>query len=218
MRHLWSLLAGLVVAPLAWLLLSTGQFRSVTTVAGWEETGRFDTVDLVAPAAFLAVAGALLGLLGTLRWSPAGPLAAGLLFIVPTILMFIDPFDTLDRFLRGEDGSPRRLFGQDLEPWLPVENGTLLVLGALLLMAVLSSQRWRRWPAPAPTTDAGSAAGATAPDRPHAGEERATPAAMSDDEILAEATAYEHQENTDPDTDPARTVAEEEGETAKRNS
>jgi hypothetical protein len=59
-----------------------------------------------------------------------------------------------------------RLLGQDLTPRLPVENGTLLVLGALLLMAVFSVQRWRRWPvrpAPVPTaTDEEAVAGTDA--------------------------------------------------------
>lgn len=220
MRHLWSLLAGLVVAPLAWLLLSTGQFRSMTTVAGWDEAGRFDTADLIAPAAFLAAAGVLLGLLGTLRWSPAGPLVAGALYVVPTVLMFIDPFDALDRFLRTDDGDPRRLLGQDLQPWLPVENGTLLVLGALLLMAVLSGQRWRRWPA-AGGTDAATAAmsvpATTAPPEPAepvAGAEQDPPTTMTDDEILAAAAAYEEQEatgqgDTEPDAELERKVTSE---------
>lgn len=232
MRHLWSLLAGLVAAPLAWLLLSTGQYRSVTTVAGWDEAGRFDTADLIAPAAFLAGAGVLLGLLGTLRWSPAGPLVAGLLFIVPTVLMFINPFDTLERFLRPDDGAARRLLGQDLQPWLPVENGTLLVLGALLLVAVLSVQRWRRWPAaetpvqPATGTEAaasGTGVAATGTGVAATGtgavaaEEATEPDTMTDDEILAAAAEYEQQERTEPTTEPERTVAEEDEKTTDRD-
>jgi hypothetical protein len=143
MRHLWSFIAVAVAAPLAWLLLATGQHRAEATVAGWSEANFFDTADLIGPGAFLAGAGVLLGLVGTLRWSPVGPLVAGLLLIAPTILMFIDPFETLDAFSVGD---PWRILDQDLQPWLPVQNGTLLVLGALLLVAVFSRQRWRRWP------------------------------------------------------------------------
>jgi hypothetical protein len=201
MRHLWSLLAGLVAAPLAWLFLATGQYRSSQTVAKWNAESVFDTADLIGPAAFLVAAGVLLGLLGTLRWSPAGPLVAGLLLVVPTVFMFINPFETLDAFSVDQ---PRRLLNQDLQPWLPVENGTLLVLGALLLMAVFSAQRWRRWPAAAAVVPAPAAIT----------EQRPQP--MSDEEILAAAAAMEQEEqgtakeeaaaeeSEKPDPDPAR--------------
>lgn len=142
MRHLWSLIAGVVAAPLAWLLLAAGQHRSQQTVDDWNEAGIFDTAELIVPGLFLLAAGVVLGLVGTLRWSPAGPLTAGVLLLAPAIAMFINPFWTLE--LVDEQW---RLAGQDLAPRLPAENGTLLVLGALLLMAVFSAQRWRRWPA-----------------------------------------------------------------------
>jgi hypothetical protein len=191
MRHLWSLLAGVVAAPLTWLFLSTGQHRSQAVVARWDATGVFDTADLIGPALFLLAAGIVLGLLGTLRWSPAGPLVAGILFVIPTILMFINPFNALEAFYRPDDGGSRRLFGQDLQPWLPVENGTLLVIGALLLMAVFSVHRWRRWPTlPAPipaATDEEVVAGISA-----LGEgQQKPPETMTDDEILAAAAAFE---------------------------
>ena len=198
MRHLWSLLAGLVAAPLAWLFLATGQYRSSRTVANWNEASAFDTADLIGPAAFLAAAGILLGLLGTLRLSPAGPVVAGLLLVAPTVFMFINPFETLDAFSVDQ---PRRLFNQDLQPWLPVENGTLLVLGALLLMAVFSAQRWRRWPVAAPATlPPAMVAERPAPDQPQP---------MSDEEILAAAAEMEKEEQTtadesaEPAPDPA---------------
>jgi len=206
MRHLWSLLAGVVSAPLVWLLLASGQHRSHATVAAWDAAGRFNTADLIGPVILLAVAGIILGLLGTLRFSPAGPMAAGALFVTPTVLMFINPVRTLDGFFRplgiSTDPPPRRILAQDLEPWLPVENGTLLVLGVLLLMAVFSSQRWRRWPA----VPAASAAAPAAPARSGAatdeeviagiaalGGDRPKPTPMTDDEILAAAAALDDQ-------------------------
>lgn len=183
MRHVWSLLAGIVAAPVAWLLLATGQHRAGTTAAAWEATDTFNTADLLGPAAVLAVAGVLLGLLGTLRWSPAGPIAAGLVLVLPTAFMFADPFRTLDT-ISGPEGW--RLLGQDFMPRLPVQNGTLLVLGALLLMAAFSAQRWRRWPAsPGPATPA-------AGDPVPAGTRESAPTTpMTDDQILAEARRYE---------------------------
>jgi hypothetical protein len=186
MRHLWSLLAGVVAAPLAWLCLATGQYQSSRTVAEWNEENLFDTAELIGPAAFLVAAGVLLGLVGTLRWSPAGPLVAGVLFVVPTIFMFIDPFRTLDAFSVDR---PRTLLDQDYQPWLPLENGTLLVLGALLLMAVFSASRWRRWPAaaaPLPATTVQETAVGTGV--------ASAPAPMTDEEILAAAAAMEEEE------------------------
>ena len=144
MRHLWSLLAGLVAAPLAWLLLAAGQHRSQEIVDGWTAANRFDTGELIGPGLFLLGAGVVLGLVATLRWSPVGPLVAGVLFLTPAVLMFIDPLWTLSRVQAQWE-----LLGQDLALRAPAENGTLLVLGALLLMAVFSRRRWQRWPAAA---------------------------------------------------------------------
>ena len=144
MRHLRSLLAGVVAAPLAWLLIAAGQTQWQGTVAEWTAAGRFDTADLIVPGIFLAVAGIVLGLLATLRVSPVGPLVAGLLLLVPTVSMFIHPFDTAD-MISDEDGWV--LLGQAVDPRVPVANGTLLMLSALLLMAVFSAHRWRRLPA-----------------------------------------------------------------------
>ncbi|MGH3679706.1 MAG: hypothetical protein ACRDT2_05515, partial [Natronosporangium sp.] len=152
MRHLWSLLAGILIAPLAWLGVAAGQSGSEQAVAEWQQAGRFDTADLIGPAAFLVAVGVLLGLVGTLRLSPAGPLAAGLLLVAPTVFMFINPFEALDAFAYNETS---RVLGQDMQLWRPVQNGTLLVLGALLLMAVFSTGRWRR-PEPEPLLAAGA--------------------------------------------------------------
>jgi hypothetical protein len=217
MRHLWSLLAGVVAAPLAWLFISTGQHRAGRTAASWEAAGRFDTADLIGPALFLAGAGVLLGLLGTLRWSPAGPLAAGVLFLAPTAFMFVNPFDTLDWFSFPDT---RRVFSQDFQPWLPVANGTTLVLGALLLMAVFSAQRWRRWPAPAAATPP-----ATEPEVTEgvaALTDREQPSPMSDEEILAAAAAIDEPASTtgdlpaepaEPEPEPTESTESTEPET-----
>lgn len=188
MRHLWSLLAGIVAAPLAWLGLATGQYGSKHAVFEWQRDGRFDTVELIGPVIFLLAVGVLLGLVGTLRWSPAGPLAAGVLLAIPTLFMFVNPFETLDAFSYDETN---RILGQDLQLWRPVENGTLLVLGALLLMAVFSTQRWRQWPQLprpiAPATDDEVVSGVAA----LSSESGST---MSDDEILAAPAALEEPE------------------------
>jgi hypothetical protein len=143
MRHLWSFLAGLVVAPLTWVLVTLGQDGSGRTVDRWVEVGTFNTANLIEPAVYLGVAGLLLGLLGTLRTSPLGPLVAGLLLATPYVGMFVTPFE-----VRRRIPDDWRVFGDPLPLRLPVENGTLFLLGILLVLATFSVQRWRRWPAP----------------------------------------------------------------------
>jgi hypothetical protein len=164
MRHLWSLLAGLAVAPLTWVLLALGQNGSARAVNGWEERAVYDTAELLAPAGYLVVAAAMLGLLATLRVSPVGPLAAGVLLISGYGLMFVDPFAVHDALPRDWT-----LFGDPVALAVPLDNGSLGLLGVLLLMATLSVQRWRRWP----TAGAAYAPGADpllAPAEPTAGE------------------------------------------------
>ncbi|RZU73365.1 hypothetical protein EV384_1768 [Micromonospora kangleipakensis] len=142
MRHLWSFLAGLVVAPVTWGLVTLGQDGSGRTVHRWVEIGTYSTPNLIEPAVYLGVAGILLGLLGTLRFSPLGALVAGLLLIAPYVGMFIAPFTVRDWIPDGW-----KVLGDPLPLRQPVENGTLFLIGVLLLMAALSVQRWRRWPA-----------------------------------------------------------------------
>jgi hypothetical protein len=157
-------MAGLVLAPLVWVLLALAQDGSARTIAGWEERGAYDTSQLVAPAAYLAVAAVLLGLLATLRVSPAGPVIAGLLLATVYGLMFVDPFQVHDSV--PNDWS---IFGEPAPLWLPLDNGTLGLIGALLLMAVFSVQRWRRWPAAA-TVAAGPPAPAEHAEAPEQSE------------------------------------------------
>ncbi|MEV6811265.1 hypothetical protein [Micromonospora sp. NPDC051296] len=143
MRHLWSFLAGLVVAPVTWVLVTLGQDGSASTVNRWVEIGTSNTANLIEPAVYLAVGGIVLGLLGTLRVSPLGPLVAGLLLITPYVGLFVTPFQVRDRIPGGWE-----FLGDPLPLRLPVENGTLFLIGLLLLMATFSGQRWRPWPRP----------------------------------------------------------------------
>jgi hypothetical protein len=140
-RHFWSLLAGIVAAPVAWALVAMGQVESASTIGGWAETGAFHTARLIEPAVYLGVAGVVLGLIATLRISPLGPTVAGLLLAAPYAGMFIAP-------LRVRSAVPGgwHLFGEDLPLRVPLENGTIFVLGVLLLLSVFSVGRWRRWP------------------------------------------------------------------------
>ncbi|WP_121158602.1 hypothetical protein [Micromonospora pisi] len=144
MRHLWSFLAGVVAAPLAWVLITLGQDGSTRTVTRWLEIGNYNTANLIEPSVYLAVVGILLGLLGTLRFSPLGPLIAGLALVTPYVGLFVSPF-----WVRDTVPANWKVFGDPLPLLQPVENGTLFFVGALLVIAVFSGQRWRSWPAPA---------------------------------------------------------------------
>ncbi|MEU5831023.1 hypothetical protein [Micromonospora tulbaghiae] len=144
MRHLWSFLAGLAVAPVTWVLVTLGQDGSERTVDRWVEIGTYSTPNLIEPAVYLGVAGILLGLLGTLRFSPFGPLVAGLLLAVPYLGLFVAPFSVRDRV-----PDDLKLLGDPLPLRDPLDNGTLFLIGVLLLMAVFSTSRWRRPATPA---------------------------------------------------------------------
>ncbi|MFC0007491.1 hypothetical protein [Micromonospora siamensis] len=153
MRHLWSFLAGLVVAPLTWMLITLGQDGSSHTITRWAEIGTFNTANLIEPAVYLGVAGILLGLVGSLRISPLGPIVAGLLLVTPYVGMFVAPFTVRDRIPEGW-----KVLGDPLPLRLPVENGTLFLIGVVLLLAAFSGQRWRQWPRTAAEAELTSAA------------------------------------------------------------
>ena len=162
MRHLWSFLAGVVAAPLIWVLIALGQSGSARTITGWVEVGTFNTANLIESAVYLGVAGILLGLVGMLRTSPLGPFVAGLLLAAPYAGMFAAPFTVRDAVPGNW-----KLFGDPLHLRLPLENGTLFLIGVMLLVAVFSRQRWRTWPAPAgPTTPATTGDGRGGDDDP----------------------------------------------------
>ena len=147
MRHLGSLIAGLLLAPAAWLLLAIGQPRTASIFAEWLDQRKYDTTDLLGPIGYLAAAGLLLGLVASLRLSPVGPGVAGAVYAAGYGVLLVNP-------LWGIDQIPNRidLGFVDASPRVPVTNGTLAVVAFCLLTAVLSGKRWRRWPAPALTT------------------------------------------------------------------
>jgi hypothetical protein len=160
MRHLWSLLAGVVIAPLTWCLVALGQNGSQERVGDWVGARSWDTADLIEPAAYLAVAGILLGLIATLRISPVGPLVGGLLLIAPYVGLFIAPLD-----VRRAVPDNWEVLDRPFPLLVPLDNGTLPLIGALLVMAVFSADRWRRWPSTAAAT-AGTGAALPATPEP----------------------------------------------------
>ena len=143
MRHIGTLIAAIVIAPLAWILLALGQDRSTRVFADAHATGVYHRGDFVRPLLVLGAAGLLLGLIATLRLSPLGAVVAGALYATSYIMLLVAP------------GRVQIVFGHDIyvgghraDPMTPVRTGTTLVLGMLLLVSVASVRRWQRWPRP----------------------------------------------------------------------
>jgi hypothetical protein len=141
MRHLGTLIAAIVIAPLAWILLAFGQERSVQAFVNAQNNGAFDKGDFVRPLVLLAVAGVLLGLIGTLRLSPLGAAVTGVVYLGSYLALLINPRGMLDLLPHGFS-----VAGRYADPTTPLRTGSVLVLGALLLLGAASSGRWRRWP------------------------------------------------------------------------
>jgi hypothetical protein len=202
MRHIGTLIAAIVIGPLAWILIAFGQDRSAAAFANAKTSGAFHTGDFVRPLIFLAAAGLILGLIATLRFSPLGAGLLGLVYVASYVALFIDAKGLIDLFKRELS-----IGGETADPTLPVRTGTTLILGALLLVAVFSTARWRRGaPQPAVATEAPTG---TAPDSGEpfglgpgdAGMFRAAGAAAPDTEARTD------RSSTEPSTEsvPAQT-------------
>jgi hypothetical protein len=173
MRHLATLIAAIVIAPLAWILLAFGQDRSAQAFVNAHNNGAFDKGEFLRPLALLAVAGILLGLIGTLRLSPLGATLTGIVYLGSYLALLINPNGLLNVLPQGFS-----LAGRYADPTTPLQTGSALVLGALLLIGAASPSRWRRWPgneatppektAPTPEQDrplGGDGLGLTTPSR-----------------------------------------------------
>ncbi|MGH3661279.1 MAG: hypothetical protein ACRDTQ_05415 [Micromonosporaceae bacterium] len=123
MRHIYSLAAGLIIAPVAWTLLGLAGARPEPswTAPGWPGT----VLSVLLPIA----AGALLGLIATTAISPVGPAVAGVIFFTGHLLYVVMPYQTLT-------------MAWSLLP-VPAALGMGLVLGTMLLTALISVGRWR---------------------------------------------------------------------------
>jgi hypothetical protein len=143
MRHLGSLIAAIVIAPAAWLLIAFGQTQSGTAFAKALASGAWPVGDFLTPLFLLAGAGILLGLIGTLRFSPLGALLAGLGYVASYVVLLFD----------GKDANSLLSYtitiaSHKADLRTPVGSGATLLLGSLLLVSVVSVGRWRRWPKP----------------------------------------------------------------------
>lgn len=134
MRHIASLLAGLIIAPIAWVLIGAG-------TVGLDPDGAFQGAEgkpsTVIAIAMLAAGGVLVGMTAVTRWSPTGPL---------TIAIVFAGCFTLFRFVMPDFMLP----GSFANAMIPAESavvagrsGTVLAIAALLATALLVPGRWR---------------------------------------------------------------------------
>ncbi len=145
MRHIWSLILGVVIAPLAWFLVAFGQ----SAMARGNSLADFKN-DFILGGLLIVGVGLLLGLIGSLRTSPLGALIASLGFLGATGYALFAPMNALDLF-----GDARKIGAYDLNLAQPLTTGVLAVVGGMLLLAVFSPSRWRGNPtvaAPAEST------------------------------------------------------------------
>lgn len=141
MRHLGTLIAAIVIAPAAWLLLAFGQGEAGKSFAKAQASGAWPAGDFLAPLLLLAGAGIVLGLIGTLRFSPLGAVVTGLAYTASFVaLLFAGKAvnDLLNYTIT--------ISGHSADLRAPVGSGASLVIGALLLVSAASVKRWRRWP------------------------------------------------------------------------
>ncbi|NUT05871.1 MAG: hypothetical protein HOV76_20565 [Hamadaea sp.] len=132
MRHVWSLVAGLIVAPVL------VELASIHFTAVWADTTGAQT-------AVYAGMGLLFGALACLQTSPVGPVVAGLLLVTPRLLAYGFgigvPLDSLGFRLAD---------GVIVAPWIGAYSPILFVGGVALLLAAASPSRWRGRPKPPP--------------------------------------------------------------------
>jgi len=141
MRHLGTLIAAIVIAPAAWLLIAFGQPEAGSSFAKAQTSGAWPAGDFLAPLLLLAGAGILLGLIGTLRFSPLGAVLTGLVYTASFVAVLFAG-KTVNDLLNYRI----TITGHTADLRTPVASGASLLLGTLLLVSVVSVRRWRRWP------------------------------------------------------------------------
>jgi hypothetical protein len=135
MRHIASLLAGLIIAPVTWLLIGAGTI-------GLDPNGLYQDVQGKASPAIavglFAVAGLLLGALVVPRMSPVGPLL---------VTVFFGGAFALYRFTSFHLELPNALEAVKIpvnSSAVAGESGAVLVIATLMVVTAFVPSRWRR--------------------------------------------------------------------------
>jgi hypothetical protein len=148
MRHVRTLLAALVIAPLAWIVLAFGEDRAAQAITGAGTEAAVHAGDAVRALVVLSAAGLLLGLIASLRVSPVGAVLTGAAYLAAYAALLVVPEQMLEAFTRTIS-----VAGMSADLSTPLRTGSAALLGAMLLIAVVSVGRWRRWPRPSEPID-----------------------------------------------------------------
>jgi hypothetical protein len=156
MRHLLSLLFGIVLAPVIWFLTALGHFRVLEAQRRFSINPDRLPIELAFGAVLIVAAGIWLGVLLSSRLSPLAPGAAAAAWLAVAVAFVADGQKVTDLLPNGPTGQPG-LFA------LPVEHGYAFLVGSALLVPLFSPARWRgRYPVRHPVEGgAASPAGAT---------------------------------------------------------
>jgi hypothetical protein len=132
MRHLLSLVLGLILAPLIYILVGISESKIFEGLVG---PNKLDIVPEVIAILCALAAGGLYALLVLARLSPVGTVLAGLILFFPTIWMVVayqNFSTTLPASFLGVEGALQSGAG-----------GLVIVASVPLLLTVASPRRWR---------------------------------------------------------------------------
>ena len=133
MRHVWSLIAGVVIAPLAWFLIAFGQ----GAMSRGQSLNDFQG-DFILGGLLVVGVGLLLGVISSLRISPVGALVAALAYLGASMFALFARQDALKVFSQEVKIGDYTTNLAD-----PLNSSVLAVVGGMLLIAVFSPARWR---------------------------------------------------------------------------
>ncbi len=142
MRHIGSLVLAVLLAPVVLLLVGRG--LSWTLVATTSPSGVDELASMFAISA-VVLAGGGYALLTLPRFSPLGPVVAGVAYVGFGVWGLLDPVGLI-RVLPG------RPYVMEDEA-VPVTAAVALLLAMPLLLTMLSVRRWAGEPRPAPVVD-----------------------------------------------------------------
>ncbi|WP_020519100.1 hypothetical protein [Catelliglobosispora koreensis] len=134
MRHTWSLLTGIVVTPLVWLLVAVGQGATEKALPSQSSMPG----QLLVGGCVLAGAGLLGGLIATLRTSPTGAMFTGTIYLMASTFMYLKHVQAVDLFTTEWE-----IQGYPVNLATPLTSGLLAFAGAMLVISIFSASRWR---------------------------------------------------------------------------
>lgn len=134
MRHVLSLLTGIVVAPLIWVAVAIGQGA---TQIGLPEERNLPSKLLIGGLILMGI-GLVAGMIASLRTSPAGALFAGTVYLGASVYMYFDHVRALHFFT-----TTWKFKDFPIDMSLPLTSGVLAFAGGLLITSLFSAARWR---------------------------------------------------------------------------